>query len=83
MLKPTLLAAVLASATALGAEAADLKLMTGPQGGVWVPLGGQLKDIWEKAIPGTNVLALPGAGIANVRGVQEGKADIGFGNSIS
>ena len=26
---------------------------------------------------------LPGAGIANVRGVDEGKADIGFGNSIS
>ena len=27
--------------------------------------------------------SLPGAGIANVRGVEEGKADIGFGNSIS
>ena len=27
--------------------------------------------------------ALPGAGIANVRGVQEGKTDLGFGNSIS
>jgi TRAP transporter TAXI family solute receptor len=26
---------------------------------------------------------LPGAGIANVRGIEEGKADIGFGNSIS
>jgi TRAP transporter TAXI family solute receptor len=57
--------------------------MTGPQGGVWIPLGGQLKDLWEKAIPGLNVQALPGAGIANVRGVEEGKAEIGFGNSIS
>lgn len=65
------------------AAAADIKLMTGPQGGVWVPLGGQLKDLWEKAIPGLNVQSLPGAGIANVRGVDEGKADIGFGNSIS
>ena len=27
--------------------------------------------------------SLPGAGIANVRGIEEGKADIGFGNSIS
>ena len=57
--------------------------MTGPQGGSWIPLGGQLKDMWEKAIPGLQVQALPGAGIANVRGVDEGKADIGFGNSIS
>ncbi len=65
------------------ALAADLKLMTGPQGGVWVPLGGQLKDMWEKAVPGLNVQSLPGAGIANVRGVEEGKADVGFGNSIS
>ena len=27
--------------------------------------------------------SLPGAGIANVRGIEEGKTDIGFGNSIS
>jgi TRAP transporter TAXI family solute receptor len=65
------------------ASAADLKLMTGPQGGAWVPLGGQLKDMWEKAIPNLSVQALPGAGIANVRGVEEGKTDLGFGNSIS
>ncbi|MFN3350967.1 TAXI family TRAP transporter solute-binding subunit [Pseudorhodoplanes sp.] len=70
-------------AFASSAQAAELKMMTGPQGGVWIPLGGQLKDMWEKAIANTSVQALPGAGIANVRGVQEGKADIGFGNSIS
>lgn len=77
------LAAGLSVALSAGASAADIKLMTGPQGGSWVPLGGQLKDMWEKAIPGLNVQALPGAGIANVRGVEEGKADVGFGNSIS
>ena len=48
-----------------------------------MPLGGQLKDMWEKAIPGLKVQSLPGAGIANVRGIEEGKAEIGFGNSIS
>jgi uncharacterized protein len=72
-----------AVAVAGPAGAADIKMMTGPQGGSWVPLGGQLKDMWEKAIPGLQVQALPGAGIANVRGVDEGKADVGFGNSIS
>lgn len=70
-------------ATLTAAQAAELKMMTGPQGGVWIPLGGQLKDMWEKAVGGLSVQALPGAGIANVRGIEEGKADVGFGNSIS
>lgn len=65
------------------AQAAELKFMTGPQGGFWVPLGGALKDLWEKNIKGTTVQNLPGAGVANVRGIEEGKADIGFGNTIS
>ncbi len=84
-MKVRLLASLLVAgfATATGAQAAELKLMTGPQGGVWIPLGGQLKDMWEKAVGGLSVQALPGAGIANVRGIEEGKADVGFGNSIS
>lgn len=78
-----LLACVALVAGAGNATSADYKMMTGPQGGVWVPLGGQLKDLIEKAAPGTNVQALPGAGIANVRGIQEGKAHFGFGNTIT
>jgi TRAP transporter TAXI family solute receptor len=81
----TAVALALGLATALTApvNAAEIRLMTGPQGGVWVPLGGQLKDLWEKAIPGLQIQQLPGAGIANVRGIEEGKAEVGFGNSIS
>ena len=70
-----------ALALSLPVAAQQVTLMTGPQGGVWVPLGGQLKSMWERAIPGLDVTATPGAGIANVRGVDEGKAQIGFGNS--
>src|SRR5712691_1013887 len=81
--KAITLAFGIAFALAGAASAAELKLMTGPQGGSWIPLGGQLKDLWEKAVPGLAVQALPGAGIANVRGIEEGKADIGFANSIS
>jgi uncharacterized protein len=80
-------ALVLAAALAIGAAGAvsaqEVKLMTGPQGGVWIPLGGQLKDLWEKAVPGLSVQSLPGAGVANVRGIEENKTDIGFGNSIT
>ncbi|MBK8009334.1 MAG: TAXI family TRAP transporter solute-binding subunit [Rhizobiales bacterium] len=73
----------IAVAIATPATSQEVRLMTGPQGGVWVPLGGQFKDLWEKAVPGLKVQNLPGAGIANVRGIEEGKAEIGFGNSIS
>lgn len=73
----------LALAVAGPAAAAELKMMTGPQGGSWIPLGGQLKDMWEKAIPGLAVQVMPGAGIANVRAVEEDKAQVGFANSIS
>jgi hypothetical protein len=61
--------------------AQQVTFMTGPQGGSWIPLGGALKGMWEKAVPGLNITQTPGAGISNVRGVDEGKAHIGFGNS--
>jgi len=77
----TALALACAAAFPAPAAAQQITLMTGPQGGIWVPLGGQLKSMWEKAIPGLQVTATPGAGIANVRGVDEGKAQAGFGNS--
>ncbi len=80
---PALLAVAAIALAAMPAGAQQLRLMTGPQGGVWVPLGGAFKNVWEKAIPGLSVQPLPGAGIANIRGIDEGKADVGFGNSIS
>ena len=78
--KLSVVAAVLACGVA-GAQAQQVKLMTGPQGGSWYPLGGAIANIADKA--GLKVQVLPGAGIANVKGVDAGKADLGFGNSIS
>jgi len=63
------------------AHAQQLKLMSGPQGGSWYPLAGAIANIGDKA--GMKVQVLPGAGIANVKAVQLGKADIAFANSIS
>jgi len=64
-------------------SAAPIKMMTGPQGGSWYPLGGAIQNIIEKNVPGVTMMILPGAGISNVMGVQTGKADLGFGNSVS
>ena len=74
-------ALVVAVALAFPAAAQQVTMMTGPQGGSWVPLGGALKNMWETAIPGLQIQQQPGAGIANVRGIDEGKAQIGFANS--
>ncbi|MBK7061646.1 MAG: TAXI family TRAP transporter solute-binding subunit [Rubrivivax sp.] len=63
------------------AQAQQVRMMTGPQGGSWYPLGGAIANIADKA--GIKVQVLPGAGIANVKAVHQGKADFGFGNSIS
>jgi TRAP transporter TAXI family solute receptor len=67
--------------TAVAAQAQQIRLMTGPQGGAWYPLGGAIANIAGKT--GAKVQVLPGAGIANVKAVEAGKADMGFGNSIS
>ncbi len=81
--KAGLLASAVFVAMAGSAAAADLKLVTGPQGGSWYPLGGALKNLVEKQIAGSKVQVGPGAGIANVKAIEAGKADLGFANSVS
>jgi TRAP-type uncharacterized transport system substrate-binding protein len=67
-----------------GSAAAErLVFMTGPAGGSWYPLGAAIKNIVEQEVPGTTVDIRPGAGLINIRGVSEGKADLGMGNVIS
>jgi TRAP transporter TAXI family solute receptor len=60
-----------------------IKFVTGPQGGSWYPLGGAIKNRIEGKIEGVSVQVLPGAGIANVKAVESGKAQIGLANSVS
>jgi uncharacterized protein len=76
-------AVLVGGALAYPVFAQQVTFMTGPQGGSWIPLGGALKGMWEKEVPGLAIQQTPGAGIANVRGVDEGKAQIGFANSAT
>ncbi len=68
-----------------GAEAQkiDLKIMTGPMGGAWYPLGGAIADAVQKQIPEITFSVMPGGGIGNVEALETGKCDIGFANSCS
>lgn len=75
--------ALAAAFFAAPASAEQVTFMTGPQGGSWIPLGGALKGMWEKGISGLSITQTPGAGLANVRGVDENKAQLGLANSSS
>ncbi|MDH4173530.1 MAG: TAXI family TRAP transporter solute-binding subunit [Betaproteobacteria bacterium] len=77
----SLLALAAGAVIAAPAAAQQVTFMTGPQGGSWIPLGGALKGMWEKNVKGLEITQTPGAGIANIRGVDEGKAHIGLSNS--
>lgn len=80
-----LAAAVLAACLvgACGDPARRLKLAAGPQGGTWYPLSGSLKNIIERQVEGVWVQVIPGGGIANVKAVEVGRADLAFANSVS
>jgi TRAP transporter TAXI family solute receptor len=80
------LAIALVAAILLGgcAERSDrLKLAAGPQGGTWYPLAGALKNILERRVDGLWVQVLPGGGVANVKAVEIGRADLALANSVS
>jgi len=64
-----ILGLTLTAAFAVSASAQHLKMMTGPQGGSWYPLGGAIQGIIEKNVKGASMQVLPGAGISNVKGV--------------
>jgi uncharacterized protein len=61
----------------------DLKMMSGPMGGAWYPLGGAIGEALQKEIPGVTVSVQPGGGVGNVEAIEVGKCDIGFSNSSS
>ena len=75
--------ALAASIATTPLHAEDLRFMTGPQGGSWIPLGGALKNIWETSVPGTQFQVVPGAGVINVRAIDANKAGVALANSIS
>lgn len=79
-LAPAMIAGLALAGTA---SAENYRFMTGPQGGSWYPMGGAIKNVVEAALPDTTLQVMPGAGIANVKAIQAGKADIAFANSVS
>lgn len=68
---------------AFAQEKIELKMMTGPTGGSWIPLGGAIANAIQKEIPGVTLSVAPGGGIMNVEALESGNCDIGFSASSS
>lgn len=78
------LLALLLAATPLlfapvGAKAADtfIRILSGPAGGSWYPLGAKMAEIFGK-IEGISVSNGPGGGVGNVLDVNKGEAELGW-----
>lgn len=59
------------------------KLVTGPQGGAWYPLGGALKALIENGQSEIKVQVLPGGGVSNALALHTGQAQIALAQSVT
>jgi TRAP transporter TAXI family solute receptor len=55
-----------------------LRMVSGPAGGSWYPLGAKIMQTMQSKIPGTAASNAPGGGISNVLAVNGGDAEIGW-----
>lgn len=63
-----------------GAVQADqfVRMVSGPSGGSWYPLGAKIMQILEKNIDGISTSNTSGGGVSNVKAVNSGDAEIGW-----
>lgn len=78
-MKKFLKIAVLATLTAVPAQADTfVRMVSGPSGGSWYPLGAKIMQVLEENIEGISTSNTSGGGISNVLAVNGGDAEIGW-----
>ena len=55
-----------------------LRMVSGPSGGSWYPLGAKVMQVMETNIKGVSTSNTSGGGISNVMSVDGGDAEIGW-----
>ena len=55
-----------------------LRMVSGPSGGSWYPLGAKVMQVMETSIKGVSTSNTSGGGISNVMSVDGGDAEIGW-----
>jgi TRAP transporter TAXI family solute receptor len=72
---------VAAPLTLVGAAAdADtfVRMVAGPAGGSWYPLGAKIMEVLQRDVPGIRTSNSPGGGVGNARKVDKGGAELGW-----
>jgi len=80
-IKTSIAAAALAVVAASGAVQADdtfVRMVSGPSGGSWYPLGAKIMQVFDEKIDGISTSNTSGGGISNVLAVNGGDAEIGW-----
>lgn len=78
-MKNLLKIAALAALTAVPAQADTfVRMVSGPSGGSWYPLGAKIMQVMEENIDGISTSNTSGGGISNVLAVAGGDAEVGF-----
>ena len=72
---------ILCFGTGMAAEKKFLKMVSGPEGGSWYPLGSGMMRLVEANIKGVSTSNGPGGGVGNCKVVQRGEADLGWSYS--
>ena len=75
-----LVASALALAISGSAAAADtfVRMVSGPSGGSWYPLGAKIMQVMDEEIDGITTSNTSGGGISNILAVNDGDAEVGF-----
>ncbi|MEK9724588.1 MAG: TAXI family TRAP transporter solute-binding subunit [Rhodospirillaceae bacterium] len=81
-MKLKLIAPVAAAAVLAGAQMAQadtfVRMVSGPSGGSWYPLGAKISQVFSDNIKGISTSNTSGGGISNVLAVNGGDAEIGW-----
>ena len=72
-----LLSAVIIAPNAFAAKK-FIRMVTGPEGGSWYPLGAGMMKIVQQNVPGVSTKSGPGGGVGNCKDVDAGRADLGW-----
>lgn len=73
-----LAAAPLALAGAQADAETFLRMVSGPSGGSWYPLGAKIMQVFDEKVEGVTTSNTSGGGIGNVKAVNAGDAEIGW-----
>ena len=77
-LKTLALVAPLALFATTAASETFVRMVTGPAGGSWYPLGAKISEVWGKTVKDVATSSGPGGGVGNVKDVNKGDAEVGW-----